>query len=115
MSENNLNQYEGGPGGSGGPSNNNGSNGPGGPGGNGRDPRKQNIIMFVVAALLSLLLVSSFVKIVTGGSEQEVSYNEFIQMLEEEKIQSVIIGTDRIYIQSRRKRAARLQFYIYMA
>lgn len=106
MSENNLNQYEGGPGGSGGPSNNNGSNGPGGPGGNGRDPRKQNIIMFVVAALLSLLLVSSFVKIVTGGSEQEVSYNEFIQMLEEEKIQSVIIGTDRIYIQSKAEKGS---------
>lgn len=86
MSENNLNQYDGGLGGPGGPSNNNGNNGSGGPGGPGKDPRKQNIIMFVIAALISLLLVSSFVKLLTGDSEQEISYNEFVQMLEEEKL-----------------------------
>ena len=98
MSENNLNQYEGGTGGSGG-SGGNGGNGSGGPGGSGRDPRRQNIIMFIIAALLSLLLVSSFVKLITGDAEQEISYNEFIQMLEEGKVESVVIGADRVYIQ----------------
>lgn len=97
MSDNNLNQYDGGRGGNGGPSNNN--NGNGGPGGSGGDPRKQNIITFVIAALLSLLLVSFFVKMLTGDSEKEISYSEFIQMLEEEKIEAVVIGGDRIYIQ----------------
>lgn len=101
MSENNLNQYDGGLGGNGGSSNNNGNNGSGGPGGPGKDPRKQNIIMFVIAALISLLLVSSFVKLLTGDSEQEISYNEFVQMLEEDKIYSVIIGSDRVYIQAK--------------
>lgn len=101
MSENNLNQYDGGLGGNGGSSNNNGNNGSGGPGGPGKDPRKQNIIMFVIAALISLLLVSSFVKLLTGDSEQEISYNEFVQMLEEDKIDSVIIGSDRVYIQAK--------------
>ena len=105
MSENNLNQYDGGLGGPGGPSNNNGNNGSGGPGGPGKDPRKQNIIMFVIAALISLLLVSSFVKLLTGDSEQEISYNEFVQMLEEEKIDSVIIGSDRVYIQAKAEQA----------
>ena len=95
MSDNNLNQYDGGHGSGGGPSNNNGGNGSGG---SGKDPRKQSIIMFVIAALLSLLLVSTFVKIITGDSEKEISYNEFIQMLEEEKVESVVIGTDRVYI-----------------
>ncbi len=56
-------------------------------------------MMFVIAALLSLLLVSSFVKLITGDSEKEISYNEFIQMLEDKKIDSVVVGTDRIYIQ----------------
>lgn len=100
MSENNLNQYDGGLGGNGGSSgsNNNGSGGPGGPG---KDPRKQNIIMFVIAALISLLLVSSFVKLITGDSEKEITYNEFVQMLEEEKVDSVIIGSDRIYIEAK--------------
>ena len=96
MSDNNLNQYDGGHGSGGGPSNNN--NGGNGSGGSGKDPRKQSIIMFVIAALLSLLLVSTFVKIITGDSEKEISYNEFIQMLEEEKVESVVIGTDRVYI-----------------
>lgn len=101
MSENNLNQYDGGRGGNGNPSNNNGNGGPGGPGGSGNDPKKQNIIMFIIAALISLLLVSSFVKLMTGSSEQEISYNEFIQMLDEGKVESVVISTDRIYIQSK--------------
>lgn len=96
MSDNNLNQYDGGHGSGGGPSNNN--NGGNGSGGSGRDPRRQSIIMFVIAALLSLLLVSTFVKIITGDSEKEISYNEFIRMLEEEKVESVVIGTDRVYI-----------------
>lgn len=98
MSDNNLNQYDGGHGGNGGPPNNN-NNGSNGSGGSGGDPRKQNIIMFIIAALLSLLLVSSFVKLLTGDSEKEISYNEFIQMLEEDKVESVVIGTDRVYIQ----------------
>lgn len=100
MSENNLNQYEGGPGSNGGPSGP-GGNGSGGNGGPGKDPRKQSIIMFVIAALLSLLLVSSFVKLLTGDSEQEISYNEFIQMLEDGKVETVLIGTDRVYVQSK--------------
>ncbi|MCM1134273.1 MAG: ATP-dependent zinc metalloprotease FtsH [Clostridium sp.] len=54
--------------------------------------------MFIIAALLSLLLVSGFVKLITGDSEQEISYNEFIQMLEQKEIEAVVIGTDRIYI-----------------
>ena len=98
MSENNLNQYDGGRGGNNGaPGNGNG--GAGGPGGPNKDSRRQNIIMFVIAALLSLLMVSAFVKLITGDSEEEISYNEFIQMLDEKKIESVVIGGDRIYIE----------------
>ena len=84
MSENNLNQFDGGSGnGNNGPGNN---SGPGNNGGPGKDPRKQNAIMFVIAALISLLLVSSFVSLITGGSEKELTYNEFIGMVEEGKV-----------------------------
>ena len=97
MSENNLNQFDGGSGnGNNGHGNN---NGPGNNGGPGKDPRKQNVIMFVIAALISLLLVSSFVSLITGGSEKELTYNEFIGMVEEGKVESVVIGSDRIYIE----------------
>ena len=97
MSENNLNQFDGGSGnGNNGHGNN---NGPGNNGGPGKDPRKQNVIMFVIAALISLLLVSSFVSLITGGSEKELTYNEFIGMVEEGKVESVVIGADRMYIE----------------
>ncbi len=101
MSENNLNQYDGGLNGGNGSSGSGGNGGAGGNGGNGRDPRRQSIILFVIAALISLLLVSSFVKLITGDSQQEISYNEFITMLEDGKVEAVVIGTDRVYIQSK--------------
>ncbi len=101
MSENNLNQYDGGLGGGNGSSGGNGNGGPGGSGGPGKDPRKQSIILFLIAALISLLLVSSFVKLITGDSEKEISYNEFITMVENKKVDTVVIGTDRVYIQSK--------------
>lgn len=97
MSENNLNQFDGGMG-SGGSSSGSGG-GSGQNQGPGKDPRKQNIIMFLIAALISLLLVSSFVSLITGDSEKEVTYNEFIDMLEEGKVEKVVIGSDRVYIQ----------------
>ena len=103
MSENNLNQYDGGQKGpsSGG---NGGNNGQGGPGnGNGKDPRKQNIVMYVIAALLSLLFVSLFVNMMTGSSNKEITYNEFIQMLEDGEVDAVTISTDRVYIEKKQE------------
>ena len=59
MSDNNLNQFDGGPGngGSGGSGNGNGNNGNGGGSGDGRDPKKQSVILFLVAALVTLLKI----------------------------------------------------------
>ncbi len=84
---------------------NNSNNGSGGNGGPGKDPKKQSIIMFVIAALVSLVLVSTFVKLMTGDSEQEITYNEFIQMLEQEKVETVVIGSDRVYIEPKDEEA----------
>jgi len=98
MSENNLNQYEPGSGsGNKGPGNNGGNNSGSG-GQNGRDPKKQSIILFLIASLITLLLMSSFMKLFTGETEKEIEYNEFISMLEEGKVESVEIASDRIWI-----------------
>ena len=96
----NVNQYDNGGGpGSGGPGNNGGQGGPGRPGGSGSgDPRKQSLIMLVLAALITLLCISAFMKMMTGATNQELSYNEFIQMVEEGKVKNVRIGSDRITI-----------------
>mgnify|MGYP001029942901 CR=1 FL=1 len=100
--DDNLNQYEGGPGGSGGPGN--GSGGPGGPGGSGgsgssgNDPRKQSLIMLAVAAIVTLLCISLFMKMMTGATNQEISYNAFIDMIAKDKIESVTVESDRVVI-----------------
>ena len=94
MNDQNLNRFDGGLGGG---DNSSGDKGNGG--GPSKNPKKQNIILFVIAALISLLLVSAFMNFMTGSSEREISYNEFIQMLDEDKVASVTIDSDRIYIQ----------------
>ena len=94
MNDQNLNQFDGGLGGG-----DNSSSDKGNGGGPSKNPKKQNIILFVIAALISLLLVSAFMNFMTGSSEREISYNEFIQMLDENKVASVTIDSDRIYIQ----------------
>ena len=99
--DDNLNQYEGGPGGPGG---NGGPGGPGGPGGSGgsggsgNDPRKQSLIMLAVAAIVTLLCISMFMKMMTGATNQEISYNAFIDMIAKEKIESVTVESDRVVI-----------------
>ena len=83
----NMNQYDNGGGpGAGGPGNNGNSGGPGGPNGNrngnGSDPRKQSLIMLVIAALVTLLCISMFMKMLTGATNQEITYNQFVKMVE---------------------------------
>lgn len=97
----NMNQYDNGGGpGAGGPGSNGNSGGPGGPGGNrnGNDPRKQSLIMLVVAALVTLLCISMFMKMLTGATNQEITYNQFVKMVEDGEVKSVSVGSDRIEI-----------------
>ena len=95
----NLNQYDNGqnrgPNGPGGP-NNGGQGGPGNQ--NGNNPRKQSLIMLVIAALVTLLIISMFMKMLTGATNQEISYNDFINMVENQQIESVSVDSDRIVI-----------------
>ena len=101
----NVNQYDNGGGsGPGGPGNGGPGpgGGPGGPGGNGGDPRKQSLIMLVVAALITLLCVSVFMKMLTGATNQEISYNDFVKKVENGEVKSVQVGSDRIRKQGRR-------------
>jgi cell division protease FtsH len=96
---NNLDEFDFGGSGSGdkGDGNNRGP-GSGGSGPGGDNPKKQNIILFLVATLVTLLLVSSFMRMMTGATQQEIPYTEFIQMLEAGQIVSVTVSDDRITI-----------------
>ncbi|MDE6748239.1 MAG: ATP-dependent zinc metalloprotease FtsH [Lachnospiraceae bacterium] len=97
--ENNLNQYDG--------NYNNGNNqnrgpeqngGSGGPGNNGNNPKKQSLIILLIAALITLFSISMFMKFMSGSTNQEISYNEFIDMIGKGEIKSVVVDSDRIVI-----------------
>jgi len=109
---NNLNEFDAGPGNeNNGPGNNKGNGN--GSDNNGKDPKRQSIILFLVAALITLLMMSSFMKMMSGETEKEISYNEFISMLENDKIQSVEIGTDRINISPKEEEKPQTMIYLY--
>ncbi len=94
MDNNNLNSYNGGNGYNNGP-----GGGPGGPGGpGGQPPRRQNLLMLLVAALVTLVGMSFFMKMLSGVSNQEISYNEFIRMVDAGEVESVEIMDDQINI-----------------
>lgn len=115
MSEQNLNQYEPGNGnnsGQGDPGNK-GNEGRNGSGGSGKDPKRQSIVLFLIAALVTLLLMSSFMKMMSGETQKEISYNEFIQMLEDNKVESVTISTDRVNIKPKEEEKANKLLYLY--
>ena len=72
----------------------NNNNNPGGDNG----PRKQNILLLVVAALVTMLFMTYFMRAMTSTSNKEISYSEFITMIKEEQVESVVIENDRINI-----------------
>lgn len=115
MSEQNLNQYEPGGGGNSGQGDpgNKGNGGRNGSGGNGKDPKRQSIVLFLIAALVTLLLMSSFMKMMSGETQKEISYNEFIQMLEDGKVESVTISTDRVNIKPKEEEKTNKLLYLY--
>ena len=115
MSENNnLNQFDPGSGNGNNSSGGNNGNGNGnGSGNNGKDQKKQSMILFLIAALVTLLMMSSFMKMMSGETEKEISYNEFIQMLEDGKVESVEISSDRVNIKPKEEEKPQTMLYLY--
>ena len=96
--DNNMNNYSGGPG-SGNRPGNNGGNGPGGNGGNnGQPPKRQSLLFLLIACLVTLLFMSYFMKAITGGTSSEISYDQFVKMLNTGMVKSVYIDNDKIQI-----------------
>ena len=77
---------------------NNSNNGTDQHGNDGREPKKVNLMLLLVAALMTLLFVSYFSKLMNNSSETQITYSEFVTMLEEKQVESVQISTDVIYI-----------------
>ena len=111
MDENNLNQYDGGGYNNGNRGGNQNNNGGKGPGGNGEDPKKQSIFLLLIASLITLFCMSYFMKTLTGNSEKEITYNEFIRMVENGEVESVQIESDRITIKPEKKVEGTVSIY----
>ena len=83
-----------------------GGNGPQGPGGNGSagngndgmPPKKQSILFLLIASLITLVCMSYFMRSFDTSSTGEIPYNQFVTMLEEGKVESVYITSDRVTI-----------------
>ena len=99
--DNNTNPYQNGngqrgngPGGRGnGPGN--GGQGPQGPG---QNPKRTNMIILVIAAFVTILGMSFVMKTLNSVTNQEISYSEFQQMVEEGEVEKVVFDDDKIYI-----------------
>ncbi|MDO4333284.1 MAG: ATP-dependent zinc metalloprotease FtsH [Eubacteriales bacterium] len=99
--DNNMNSYNGGPGGgSGGPGN--GQGGPGGPGGPGQNnPRRTSLILLAIAAVITLLSMSFFMRMFNNATNEEVSYDEFKRMVTAGEVEEVSYDENKIYIKPR--------------
>ena len=76
----------------------NGQNGPGGNGNGNMPPKKQNLLFLLIASLITLVCMSYFMKSSDEANTREIPYNEFVTMLEEGKVDSVYITSDRVEI-----------------
>ena len=87
-----------------GPENQNGPQGGGGGnqnGGNGSNqdaPNRQRVFFFIMLALVTLLVISFFSSVFNSARNVEISYNEFMTMVEEGRVESVEISGDKIII-----------------
>lgn len=80
--------------GSGGNNNNNGNRGSG----NGGPQKRQSLMLLLLAALITLVVMSFLMRSVSGSSTKEITYNEFLDMVEDGKVESVLITSDQIEI-----------------
>ena len=93
--DNNMNQYDNG----GGYNNGNRGNGQGGNGG-GQSPKKPSMMMLLLAALSTVLIVFMLWNLLFGDSTgaQSVSYTEFLQYLNEDRVESVQVQSTGVVL-----------------
>lgn len=62
------------------------------------DPKGPRIAPMLIAVLVILLIVSYFTRALSSASNKEISYNEFVAMLDAGTVESVYITDDKITI-----------------
>ncbi|MBQ4416622.1 MAG: ATP-dependent metallopeptidase FtsH/Yme1/Tma family protein, partial [Butyrivibrio sp.] len=67
--------------------------------GPGNDPRRQSLMLLLIALLITMFLISAFNSLFGGSREEEIPYNRFIELLESGKVKTVHISDDRLIIE----------------
>ena len=78
------------------PNNNNGNNKNNNGGGPRNNRNGQMVMMFVLITLVALLFMSLISKWQTQMTAREISYTEFLQMVDEGKVESVVLSSQQI-------------------
>jgi len=82
-----------------GPGNGGHGNGNSGPGGSGQNPKKTNLVMLAIAAVVTLIGMSIFMKTFENATNQEISYSEFQQMVKDGEVERVVFDDEKVYIE----------------
>lgn len=61
------------------------------------NPKRMNLLLLAVAAILTLMVVSYFMSS-SEGKKEEISYSQFLTMVEEGKVKSILFESDKIMI-----------------
>ena len=93
--DNNMNPFNGGNGNGSG----NGSQGPNGSGGSGQNnPRRTSLILLAIAAIVTLISMSLFMRMINNATNQEITYGKFQELVESGKAAEVTWDDDTIYL-----------------
>lgn len=71
------------------PNNNQNNNGNKGDG----NKRKQNLIILIIAAVFTIIAVTTLTSVYSSATTKEIPYNEFLKMIENNEVKSVVIDT----------------------
>ena len=94
MDNNQLNQYDNGNSGGYNNGNNGGGRGQGGQGGPNGQGKKPGLMFLLLTALIAILMGSFFFKMLGGEDGSEITYSEFLKLVDEGKVESVEISSD---------------------
>ena len=61
-------------------------------------PNGQTILVLVIAAVITLMVITLMRNMVTKNSTQELSYTQYVEMVEDGKVEAVLIGNSEITI-----------------
>ena len=78
--------------------NNKGGNGNGNNNNNTGSNKSPIVPLFLIITILTLLSISYLLRITNSSQTEEISYNDFIKMVDDKKIDSVVIQSDKVVI-----------------